>query len=191
MQLDHLTIKAQEALQDAQAHAQNKDHQRLEPEHLFVALLDQADGLVGQLLEKVGLAPTRVRAPLGDTLTKFLSVSGGSLLYLSARRNRLLLQADEKSKRLTDEYISTEHVLIAGFNDEELGALFKQLGFKRESIEAALKSLRGAHRVTDANPEEKYRSLERFARDLTDLARKGKLDPIIGRDRCDVRFKNT
>jgi ATP-dependent Clp protease ATP-binding subunit ClpB len=182
MRLDRLTIKAQEALQEAQALAQGKDHQRLEPEHLLLALLGQEDGIVKQLLDRIGVSPTRLRTPLEETLTRFPSVSGSSSLYLSDRLNRLLMQAGEEAKRLTDEYTSTEHLLLASFNDAELGALYKQMGLRRDSVEAALKALRGTHRVTDANPEEKYRALERFARDLTDLARQDKLDPVIGRD---------
>ena len=182
MQLDKLTIKAQEALQAAQSLAQSHNHQRLEPEHLLLALLDQEDGLVGQLLQKAGAIPAQLHGLLESSLDRLPSVSGDASLHLSNRFNRLLIQAEAEAKRLTDEYISTEHLLLAGFSDAELAALYKQVGLKRESVEAALKSLRGAHRVTDPNPEGKYRALERYARDLTDLARKDKLDPVIGRD---------
>ncbi|MBI3996695.1 MAG: ATP-dependent chaperone ClpB [Candidatus Omnitrophica bacterium] len=182
MKLDKLTIKAQEALQEAQAAAQRRSHQRLEPEHLLLALIDQEEGLVGQLLEKVGVGASRLSNELEASLAKVPAVSGGDSLHLSNRLNRLLLQAEDEAKRLTDEYISTEHLLLASFKDDELGALYKRLGLKRDSVEIALKALRGAHRVTDATPEEKYRALEKFSRDLTDLARKGKLDPVIGRD---------
>ena len=182
MRPDKLTIKAQEALQEAQSLAQRKEHQRLEPEHLLLALIEQEDGLVGQLLEKVGVPPSRLHAPLEEALGKFPSVSGSSSMHMSDRLNRLLLHADDEAKRLTDEYVSTEHLLLAGFKDDEIGALFKRVSLRKDSVEVALKSLRGAHRVTDANPEEKYRALERYARDLTDLARKDKLDPVIGRD---------
>ncbi|MBI3320825.1 MAG: ATP-dependent chaperone ClpB [Candidatus Omnitrophica bacterium] len=182
MRLDKLTIKAQEALQEAQALAQRKSHQRLEPEHLLLALIDQENGIVGQALQKAGAPPAHLRALLEESLTRFPSVSGGSPLHLSDRSNRLLLQAEEEAKQLTDEYTSTEHVLLAGFADAELSALYQSLGLRRDSVLAALQSLRGAHRVTDANPEEKYRALERFARDLTELARKDKRDPVIGRD---------
>ncbi|MBI3011417.1 MAG: ATP-dependent chaperone ClpB [Candidatus Omnitrophica bacterium] len=182
MRLDRLTIKAQEALQEAQSLAQSRSHQRLEPEHLLLALINQEEGLVGQLLEKVGVKPAALHTALEQSLTKWPSVSGGSSVYLSDRLNRLLLQADDETKRLTDEYISTEHFLLASFKDEEVGLLYQRIGLRRESVEVALKSLRGAHRITDANPEEKYGALERYARDLTDLARKDKLDPVIGRD---------
>jgi ATP-dependent Clp protease ATP-binding subunit ClpB len=183
MRFDKLTIKAQEALQEAQALSQGRSHQRLEPEHLLAALLDQQDGVVGQLLQKVGVSPARVRELLEEALSRFPLVSGETQqLYLSQRSNRLLREAAEEAKRLTDEYISTEHLLLAGFKDEELAALYRTVGLSRDSVQAALKDLRGAHRVTDANPEEQYRALERFARDLTDLAQNGKLDPVIGRD---------
>ena len=182
MRLDKLTVTTQDALQRAQSLAQSKHHQRLEPEHLLASLLDQEEGLVGQVLEKAGLAPDRLRALLDDALAKFPAVTGEDSLRLSDRLNRLLVQADEEAKRLTDEYISTEHLLLASFNDADLKALYQRLGLRRESVEVALKSLRGAHRVTDENPEGKYRALEKYARDLTDLARKGRLDPVIGRD---------
>ncbi|PIQ84174.1 MAG: ATP-dependent chaperone ClpB [Candidatus Omnitrophica bacterium CG11_big_fil_rev_8_21_14_0_20_63_9] len=182
MRLDKLTIKAQEALQEAQSAAQRRNHQRLEPEHVLLALIDQENGLVGQILEKVGVGASRLSNELDALLTKIPSVSGSDSLHVSDRLNRLLLSADDEAKRLTDEFVSTEHLLLASFKDDELSSLYKRLGLRRESVEAALKSLRGAHRVTDATPEEKYRALERYARDLTDLARKDKLDPVIGRD---------
>ena len=182
MPLDRFTLKAQEALQQAQTVAQSKGHQALEPEHLVLALLDQAEGFIPQLLQKVGADLTQLRGLLEQRLERLPSVSGDGSLRLSSRANQLLRRAEEEAKRLTDEYLSTEHVLLAGFQDKELAMLFGQLGMRRDSVEAALKSLRGAHRVTSQNPEGTYRALERFARDLTALARAGKLDPVIGRD---------
>ena len=171
MKLDQLTIKAQDALQDAQALAQRRSQQRLEPEHLLLALLDQPDGLTAQLLEKAGVAQSRLRDLVEEALTRVPSVSGDTSTHLSDRLNRLLLSAEEEAKRLTDAYVSTEHLVLAAFKDEALASAFRQVGLRRESIEAALKALRGAHRVTDANPEGQYRALERYARDVTDLAR--------------------
>jgi len=182
MRLDRLTIKAQEALQQAQQLAQRQRHQRLEPEHLLIALLDASEGMVHELLQKVGVETPRLRALLEETLATIPAVSGDASSYLSERLNRLLTQAEEEAARLTDEYISTEHLLLASFADDALARRYQHVGLRRESIEAALKLLRGAHRVTDATPEEKYRALERYARDLTEAARKGKLDPVIGRD---------
>ena len=182
MQPERLTVKVQEALQQAQALAQRHNHQRLEPEHLLLALLNEPEGMVAQTLEKAGLSTSRLRSRLEDALTKVPSVSGSSALHLSDRTSRLLNQADEEAKRLTDEFISTEHLLLASFGDAEVSSFYQQLSLRRESVEVALKALRGAHRVTDENPEQKYRALERYARDLTELARKGKLDPVIGRD---------
>jgi ATP-dependent Clp protease ATP-binding subunit ClpB len=181
MRLDRLTLKAQEALQEAQSLAQRKNHQRLEPEHLLLALLDQDQGMVGEVLEKVGAPLPRLRTALEDALQRIPSVTGGSV-YASDRLNRLLLAAEDEAKKLTDEYVSTEHLLLASCSDRDLIELYKRLGLRRESVDIALKSLRGSHRVTDENPEGKYRALEKYARDLTDLARKGKLDPVIGRD---------
>ena len=182
MQLNRLTIKAQEALQEAQSLAQRHSHQRLEPEHVLLALLSQQEGLVGQLIQKVGVSTSQLRDALDKTLNNLSAVSGGSSLHLSDRLNRILLQAEDEAKQLTDAYVSTEHILLASFQDEALTSLYHQVGLRRDNVLTALKSLRGAHRVTDANPEEKYRALERFARDLTELARKDKLDPVIGRD---------
>ena len=181
MPSDKLTLKAQEALQQAQAQAVRRSHQRLEPEHLLVVLLGQRDSLVPQVVEKVGGVLPRLQQALEQALERLPSVSGGSM-HLSDRLNRLLVQAEDEAKRLTDDYVSTEHLLLASFSDEPLAAVYRHIGLRRESVEAALQALRGAHRVTDQNPENTYRALERFARDLTDLARTGKLDPVIGRD---------
>ena len=182
MKVDRLTIKTQEALQEAQSLAQRSQHQRLEPEHLLVALLSQPEGIVAQLIEKVGVSKTRLRTLLEDALRKIPSVTGTALLHLSDRLNRLLAKAEEEARQLTDEYISGEHVLLASLSDQELESLYRQVALRREAFEAAMKSLRGTQRVTDANPEEKYRALDRYAKDLTELARRGKLDPVIGRD---------
>jgi ATP-dependent Clp protease ATP-binding subunit ClpB len=182
MNPDRFTVKLQEALQAAQSLAQSRSHQRLEPEHFLLALIQQEDGLVPELLEKAGANRDRVRTALEGLLSRIPSVSGGSALHLSERAGKLLNKAEEESKKLTDEYISTEHVLLASFDDAALKEAYQRLGLRRESVEVALKSLRGAHRVTDQNPEGKYRALDKYARDLTELARKGKLDPVIGRD---------
>jgi len=120
MRLDRLTMKAQEALQAAQALAQQKGHQRLESEHLLLALLEQEDRMVGQVLQKVGTPLPRLRAGLEESLMRVPSVSGGSALHLSDRLNRLFLAADEEAKRLTDAYTLTEHLLLASFSDDEL-----------------------------------------------------------------------
>ncbi len=182
MRLDKLTIKLQEGLQEAQAIAQRKEQQRLEPEHLLSALIDQPDGLVPELLEKAGVAPSRLRPLLEEAITRIPSVTGGGELRLSDRVNRLLLHAEDEAKKLGDEYVSTEHALLAAFTDEPLQAAFRRLGLRRESIEAALPSIRGHQTVTDAEPEGKYKALEKYARDLTDAARRDQLDPVIGRD---------
>ncbi len=182
MNPDRFTVKLQEALQAAQSLAQDRSHQRLEPEHFLLALLQQEDGLAPELLEKAGANRDRVRTALEGLLDRLPSVSGGSSLHLSERSGKLLRKAEEEAKKLTDEYISTEHVLLASFDDPALKEAYQRLGLRRESVEVALKSLRGAHRVTDQNPEGKYRALDKYARDLTEMARKGKLDPVIGRD---------
>ncbi|MBI3323928.1 MAG: ATP-dependent chaperone ClpB [Candidatus Omnitrophica bacterium] len=182
MRLDRLTIKAQEALAQAQQLAQSRSHQQVLPEHLFLALVDQREGFVTPLLEKLGVAIAVLRQHLDRALEQIPEVSGGQL-YSSSQLQQLLNAAEEEAKQLGDEYTSTEHIILAGLKDREgLGGLLKQHGLTREALLAALKELRGAQRVTDQTPEDKYRALERYGRDLTDLARRGKLDPVIGRD---------
>jgi ATP-dependent Clp protease ATP-binding subunit ClpB len=183
MRPEKLTVKTQEALQEAQSLVQRKDHARLEPEHVLLALLGQPEGMVPQVLEKAGAAPATLRDALEQTLSSFPAVTGsGASLQLSDRTAKLLARAEEESKRLGDEYISTEHLLLAAFKDEALASTFRRVGLKRQSVEVALKALRGSFKVTDQDPEGKVRALDRYTRDLTDLARKGKLDPVIGRD---------
>ncbi|HEX9780981.1 MAG TPA: ATP-dependent chaperone ClpB [bacterium] len=182
MNPDRLTVNAQEALQDAQGEARRRSHQRLEPEHLVLALLAQEEGFVPQVLEKAGVSAERLRAQLEEALAALPGVSGEESLFLSDRAAKLLVRAEEEAKRFQDEFVSTEHLLLASFSDAAMASCFKSLGLRRERAEAALKALRGAHRVTDQEPEGKYRALARYARDLTALARQGKLDPVIGRD---------
>ena len=121
MQSDRLTIKVQEALQQAQAIAQRRDHQRLEPEHILLALLEQEQGFVRQIIEKSGVGAERFQAALTAALDKVPAVSGDVSLHLSNRASKLLLNAEDEAKRLTDEYVSTEHLLLASFKDEDLG----------------------------------------------------------------------
>ncbi len=182
MNPDKFTVKTQEALQAAQTLARQQSHQRLDPEHLLLALIDQQEGLVPELLEKAGVTRDRLRVALEGLLAKIPSVSGDAELRLSERSARLFAQAEQEAKRLGDEYLSTEHLLLASFTDDAIKGVYQRLALRRESVEVALKSLRGAHKVTDQDPEGKYKALERYARDLTDAARKGKLDPVIGRD---------
>src|SRR5438876_1418814 len=185
MRLAKFTIKAQEALQTAQGMADQLGHQEVLPEHLLAALIDQEEGIIPPLLQKLGVNSRSLRAELQQSLDRLPKVQGGSgQLYLSQRLRRHLDKAQEEAQRLKDEYVSTEHLLMALASDQEsaAGRLLRAADVTEERIFEALKDVRGSARVTDQNPEEKYQALERYGRDLTDLAKRGKLDPVIGRD---------
>src|SRR5438132_5189505 len=183
MKLDKFTVKAQEALQEAQAVARKRDHQEILPEHLFAALLAQQDGLVPPVLQRVGAEPRLVQQRLDDELRKVASVHGGEGGHLSQRALKVLDAAEDEAGKLKDEYVSTEHLLLA-LSAEKRGAAaeaLKSVGATRDRILQALTAVRGSQRITSNDPESQYRALEKYAIDLTDRARKGKLDPVIGR----------
>ncbi len=182
MKLDKLTVKAQEALQSAQEIARRRDHQAIEPEHLARALLDQPDGLTLPILQKIGADPKLVAARMDEELGKLPSVQGGEP-YFSQRLLKILDRAQDEAKRLSDEYVSTEHLLL-GLVGEKRGAgdALAASGVTRERLLGVLEDVRSGGRVTSENPEAQYRALEKYARDLTEQARAGKLDPVIGRD---------
>ena len=181
MRLDRLTIKAQEALADAQELAQRRSHQQLLPEHVLLALWDQPEGFAKPLLEKVGAAS--LRQGVEALLERVPAVSGEAQVYASPRLQRVLQLAEDDAKQLGDEYVSTEHLVLAcAQEDGDLGRLFQREGVTKDKLLRALKELRGTQRVTDQAPEGKYRALEKYGRDLTEQARRGKLDPVIGRD---------
>src|SRR5213594_1116810 len=184
MRLDKLTIKAQEALQAAQTLADQQSHQAMEPEHLLAALLEQREGIVGPVLAKLGARPAAIQQALRAELAKLPAVRGGSGQYLGERTRLALERAQAEAQRLKDEYVSTEHLLIALAQDRDgaAGRVLAQNGVTAEAVYKALAEVPGTQRVTDPNPEEKYQALQRYARDLTDLATRGKLDPVIGRD---------
>ena len=181
---DKLTVKAQEALQAAQTRADREGHQQIEPEHLLVALVEQEEGVVGALLTKLGARPETIRRETEAELRRFPKVTGGGgNEYLSPRFRAVLDAAWAEMERLKDEYCSTEHLLVGLAQDTEgAGRILRQAGVTRDGVYRALVEVRGSQRVTDQNPEAKYQALERYSRDLTELARKGKLDPVIGRD---------
>jgi ATP-dependent Clp protease ATP-binding subunit ClpB len=184
MRLDKLTVKAQEILQAAQSLADQGNHQAIEPEHVLLALLQQQEGIVGPLLAKLGARPETIARQIEAELGKIPRVQGGARQYASPRLEGVVNRAWDEAQRLRDEYISTEHLLIA-IAQEKSGAAARILagsGVTAEAIYKALVEVRGTQRVTDVNPEEKYQALQRYSKDLTDLARKGKLDPVIGRD---------
>ncbi|MGZ3513316.1 MAG: ATP-dependent chaperone ClpB [Thermodesulfobacteriota bacterium] len=186
MDIEKFTLKAQEALQEAKSIAERKHHQQIDVEHLLLALLDQKEGIVIPILQKLGSNPDLIASQLGDQLNRVPQVTGRGTgqVYLSSRLNEIFNNAWKEAERLKDEYMSTEHLLIA-IADEKQGAAFQILqrnGVTKDAIFRVLQEIRGPHRVTDQNPEEKYQALKRYSRDLTEEARKGKLDPVIGRD---------
>ena len=184
IRFDKLTVKAQEALHAAQSHASEKGHPQVAPEHLLWALIQQKDGVVLPILQKLGVNLQTIARDLADAVTKLPKVSGQDQIYVSPALGRILEDAQKEADRFKDEYVSTEHLLIALSNakDEAVGRLLQSHGLTKDAILKVLVSIRGTQKVTDPNPEEKYQALERYSRDLTDLARKGKLDPVIGRD---------
>jgi len=182
---EKMTIKTQEALSAAVNEAVSRRNGAIEPEHLLLALLDQEGGLAKPLLQRIGADPATVRAKITEALGKLSQVSGAnSQPHLAAETDRLLENAAREADGMKDQFISSEHLLL-GFLLLKGGAaqkILKESGVSRDSLLKALAGLRGNERVTDQNPEEKYQALEKYARDLTELARKGKLDPVIGRD---------
>lgn len=186
MQIDRFTLKAQEALQQAKAIAEQRHHQQIDVEHLLFALLSQREGIVIPILQKLGANVELILSQLDGELNRIPKVTGGGAgqVYLSSRLNELLNSAWKEAERLMDEYLSTEHLLIA-ISDEKRGPssqILQRNGVTKDAIYRVLQDIRGPHRVTDQNPEEKYQALKRYSRDLTEEARKGKLDPVIGRD---------
>src|SRR5579862_1414538 len=184
MQLDKLTEKSREALQAANTLAENWTNPEIEPEHLAVALLDQADGTAAPLLQAVGADPARLKQDFSRELSRFPRVEGDTnQIGLSRRSQKILRGAQQEAEQLKDEYLSTEHFLLAmAKNGDPTGTVLKNAGASYEKLLAALTKVRGSQRVTDATPEAKYNTLSKYCRDLTELARKGKLDPVIGRD---------
>ncbi len=183
MRADRLTLKAQEALQDAQAIASEQGHPEVRPLHLLLALVRQKDGIVGPILEKLGADPRRVASAVQESLGTIARVSGASEVGMSRALVRLLDDAERAVREFQDDYLSAEHLLLAmARGTGEAADVLRRSGATPEGILQALREVRGTARVTDPNPEEKYQALRRYARDLTELARQGKLDPVIGRD---------
>ena len=184
MDTSKYTEKAQEAISVAQKLAEERNNTQLETEHLLLALVDQKDGVVPQILDKLGVDHTKVKRQLENELEKLAKASSPTQVYLSPRLKQVLDAAEKESRNFKDEYISTEHMLIAVI-DQDTGAagrILKGYGITRDRVYQILASIRGNQRVTDPNPEGKYQALEKYGRDLTEIARLGKLDPVIGRD---------
>ncbi len=186
MRFDKFTIKSQELIQEAQSLASRYGHQQIEPEHLLAGMLQEADGIAGAMLRKLGASPGGVAREVTAALEKLPSISGGGLgdAYLSARAKAVLEAAFAEATKMKDEYVSIEHIFLAVADEKagEAAAILSRNGVARDSILKVLLEIRGNQRITDPNPEEKYQALEKFCRDMTDLARLGKVDPVIGRD---------
>lgn len=193
MRLDKLTIKAQDALQEAHQLAQQNGQSAsggVETVHLLAALLQQEQGVVGPILDKLGVNCQTIHARCLEAIDRLPKVSGATAFgsasggYVSPELNDLLNVAWNEALRLKDEYLSTEHLLLAMLekSDSSAGRILSGAGVKKDAVLRALQGIRGTQRVTDPNPENKYQALARYSRDLVELARKGKLDPVIGRD---------
>ena len=184
MRTDKLTQRSMEALQISQEIARGQNHNRLEPAHLALALLDQDESLAATLLKKSRTDPVRVREGLETVLAKLPRVTGdGASLYASDAFQRVLDEALKEAMGLKDEYISVEHLLLALLKDGgEVGRAMKEAGAHRDGILKAMQAVRGSQRVTSQTPESGYQVLEKFSMDLTEQAREGRLDPVIGRD---------
>jgi ATP-dependent Clp protease ATP-binding subunit ClpB len=187
MDFNRMTEKVQQALQAAQGLAVRHGHQQIDVEHVLSALLEQENGLAASVLLKAGLPLESLHRRLTAELDKLPKVSGPSgapdQIYVTGRLNRLFAEAEDEAKRLKDEYLSVEHLLLAAAGDAgATGRLLKEFGLTRERLMTALQEVRGSQRVTTQNPEATYESLEKYGRDLTQLAAQGKLDPVIGRD---------
>jgi len=187
MDFNRFTEKLQEAIRSAQSIAVQHGNQQLDTEHLLLALLDQPGGLAPSILNKADIRVDALRTRVQQEVDRMPKVSGASggpdQVFVTNRATKLLTQAEEEAKRLKDEYVSVEHVLLAATDDAgAAGKLFREFGITRERLMRALQEVRGSQRVTTQNPEATYEALEKYGRDLTQLASQGKLDPVIGRD---------
>ena len=185
MKQERFTEQAQEALAASQQIATQFKHSQWDVEHILLALLVQQEGLVGKILTELGISVDAVRNELEATLQKTPKVTYETTqIYATPRIAQLIKTASDRADEFKDEFISTEHLLLAIVEEEkgEAARILKGLGVDREKVLGALQKLRGGHRVTDSRAESKYRSLEKYGRDLTEMARRGKLDPVIGRD---------
>jgi ATP-dependent Clp protease ATP-binding subunit ClpB len=183
MRPDRMTTKSREAFQAALDRASRFGNPELQPEHLAAAMLEQEGGVGGPLLQKAGADVGAVRALVARKVEGLPRASGGAEPGLSRRTLEVIRKADDEAKQLKDEYVSVEHYLLAmARHDRDMKALFEQSGVDYEKLLAALASVRGSQRITDPDPEGKFQALEKYCRDLTDAARKGKMDPVVGRD---------
>src|SRR3954471_13222099 len=186
MNIQKYTEKAQEAIVGAQSMADREGHPEITPEHLLLTLVEQEGGIVPEILRKMNADPAAIARSVRAELGRNPRAHGGSQPTLSARLRQVTNAAEAAGERLKDEFFSTEHLLLALASESGRGGpsvrALQQAGATKDAILQALTSIRGSQRVTSQTPESTYQSLEKYGRDLTELARKGKLDPVIGRD---------
>ncbi len=186
MNLQKLTLKSQQALQTAQEIAGGYSNQQIEPIHILAAMLQDSAGIVPPMLMKIGANLNYLKIKVNESIESLPKVSGAGLgsQYISQYTGRMIESALKEATAMGDEYVSTEHLLIAISEDKTspAGALLRDQGVTKNSINKALKEIRGSQKVVDQNPEDKYQALTRYGRNLNDLARKGKMDPVIGRE---------
>ena len=186
MRFDKFTIKSQELIQNAQSMASKHNNQQIEPEHLLLAMLNEPEGIARSMLDKLCVSSDDVSRELDTSIDKFPKVSGSTVgdAFISPRTKAVLDAAFTESAKMKDQYVSIEHIFLS-ISDEKKGEatkILREKGIYRETILKVLLNIRGTPRITDPNPEDKYKALDRFSRNLTVLARLGKLDPVIGRD---------
>ena len=187
MNISKFTIKAQEALADMQDLATQYGNQELSPEHLLYALLKQEQGIVGTIVTKLSAVEQDLKPLIEKDILNLIESKPkvqGATPYISTDLNKILTVSEKIAKDMKDEFVSTEHIFLAiiSFSNLEATKVLKKYGITQEKVLSAMVEIRGATRVTDQNPEDKYQALEKYGKDLTDLAKKGKLDPVIGRD---------
>ena len=183
MRFDKFTIRGQEAVQEAIGLAEKAQNQQVEPEHILAAMLNQKEGVVRPILSKIGANVSAIIDELNESIDRYPKVSGGQQ-YFSSRTNTIFQAAQKAAETMGDEYVSTEHLLlaIAAEKTGDAGRILRSNGVSSEDLDKVINEMRGGSRITDPNAEENFQALEKYATDLTELARKGKLDPVIGRD---------
>ncbi len=183
MNYDKFTLKAQDAIQSANSIAQQEDHSEIGTEHLLLALLEQEDGVIPPLVERIGVKLNHLIDQVEELLDTYPRVTGSAQIHFSNEASKVIAKAEKECDSLKDEYVSAEHFLLAIAQSEgRCGALLKKEGITRDSILQALKSIRGNQRVTNQDPEATMQALDKYCKDLTTLARQEKIDPVIGRD---------
>lgn len=182
MRMDRMTLKSQEALRDAVDLASRRGNPEVVPEHVLVAALRQAEGIAGPLVRRAGAEPDALAEAFLERLESLPRVTGGAEPTLSSRGLQFLQRAEDEAKKLKDDYLSVEHLLLSGGKDRDVQAIYDRHGLAYDKLLRALAEVRGSQRVTDQSPEGKFQALEKYTHDLTEAAQRGKLDPVIGRD---------